>query len=127
MAAPFGRGVTCRSYPNPGEAKPAVPAALSRVEHRVTPLDRLVPDLEEPAGRTNTPNWTRIEDQHDNPDHSRVIRRTGSPHLIADTLGENHRMQDVFIHSGLPAASQAESGVVRVVVNLGLEKQPVYS
>ena len=52
---------------------------------------------------------------------ARRARTEGVTRFLADTLGENYRMRDVFRHSGLMASSQTEAGVVHVVLNLGLE------
>jgi GNAT superfamily N-acetyltransferase len=52
---------------------------------------------------------------------ARRARTEGVTRFVADTLGENYRMRDVFRHSGLMASSQTDAGVVHVVLNLGLE------
>jgi RimJ/RimL family protein N-acetyltransferase len=46
-------------------------------------------------------------------------RAEGVTHFTADTLCENHRMLDVFRASGLTVKSEAQAGVVHVVLDLG--------
>jgi GNAT superfamily N-acetyltransferase len=45
-------------------------------------------------------------------------RALGITGFIAETLGENRRMRDVFRNSGLPESSKTAMGVVRVVMDL---------
>jgi len=47
-------------------------------------------------------------------------RTEGVSGFVADTLTENHRMREVFRHSGLLAGSGTEAGVVHVRLDLGL-------
>lgn len=49
-------------------------------------------------------------------------RIEGLTAFVADTLGDNHRMRDVFRHSGLVAESHTVAGVVHVVLDLGLDR-----
>jgi GNAT superfamily N-acetyltransferase len=49
-------------------------------------------------------------------------RAEGVTRFVADTLGENHKMREVFRHSGLMTDSSTESGVVHVVLDLA--RQP---
>jgi RimJ/RimL family protein N-acetyltransferase len=44
----------------------------------------------------------------------------GITRFVADTLGENHQMQKVFRRSGLVVESDAEDGVVHIVLDLRL-------
>jgi GNAT superfamily N-acetyltransferase len=48
----------------------------------------------------------------------RRARPQGIDHFVADTLSENHHMQDVLRHSGLIASSTWDCGVVHVVLDL---------
>jgi GNAT superfamily N-acetyltransferase len=51
-------------------------------------------------------------------------RAEGVTGFVADTLGENHRMREVFRHSGLKTESHNDAGVVHVVLDLRLEAGP---
>lgn len=48
-------------------------------------------------------------------------RAEGITQFVADTLGDNHRMQHVFRNSGLMVHCGWHAGVVNVVLDLGLE------
>lgn len=50
---------------------------------------------------------------------ARRARTEGIDRFVADTLGENQRMRDVFSHSGLVTKTESQAGVVHVVLNLG--------
>ena len=45
-------------------------------------------------------------------------RTEGITRFVADTLGENHRMREVFRRSGLLVESETQAGVVHVVLDL---------
>ncbi len=51
---------------------------------------------------------------------ARRAREQGFTGFVADTLAENRRMRDIFLHSGLTTRSWNEAGVIQVVLDLDL-------